>query len=74
MSMTAGGQDQPNIDSNNAKSIARRFLEQSYSLIMFKNAILEENTWLVKTDVGHRDEHIVCIKVDAYTGRILECL
>jgi hypothetical protein len=72
--MTAGGQNQLNIDSQHARSIARRFLEQSYSLIMFKNTILEENTWIVVTDVGHRDEHIICIKVDAYTGRILECL
>jgi len=74
MYKTAGDQNQMNIDSQHAKSIARRFLEQSFSLIIFKNAILEENTWNVITDVGHRDEHIVCTKVDAHTGRILECL
>jgi hypothetical protein len=61
------------LEPNGAKSIARRFLEQSYSLIIFKEAILEGNTWTVIIDVGYSDEHIVRIKVDDETGRIISC-
>jgi hypothetical protein len=59
------------IDGRRAKSIARKFLEHYNSLIIFKDAVLEEMIWTVIMDVGHADEHIIHVKVDAETGRIL---
>jgi len=59
------------IDGHRAKSIARKFLEHHHSLIIFKNAVLEEMVWTVIMDVGHADEHIIHVKVDAETGKIL---
>ena len=59
------------IDSRNAKSLARRFLERHHTLIIFKNAILEGKTWNVIMDVGYKDENIIHIKIDAETGKIL---
>ncbi|HEV2193867.1 MAG TPA: hypothetical protein VGR54_09655 [Nitrosopumilaceae archaeon] len=59
------------IDGRRAKSIARKFLEHYHSLIIFKDAILEEMIWTVIVDVGHADEHIIRVKIDAKTGKIL---
>jgi hypothetical protein len=59
------------IDGRRAKSIARKFLEHYHSLIIFKDAVLEEMIWTVIMDVGHADEHIIHVKVDAKTGKIL---
>ncbi|HWY33310.1 MAG TPA: hypothetical protein VNX68_01610 [Nitrosopumilaceae archaeon] len=59
------------IDGRRAKSIARKFLEHYHSLIIFKDAVLDEMIWTVIMDVGHADEHIIHVKVDAETGKIL---
>ena len=59
------------IDDRRAKSIARRFLEQHRSLIIFKNAILKEKIWTIVMDVGYKEEHIIHVYVDAQTGKIL---
>lgn len=58
------------IDGHHAKSIARRFLERYHSIIMFKDAILEEKIWTVIMDVGRAEELIIHVKVDAETGNI----
>jgi hypothetical protein len=72
--MIVENQNQIKIDLHHARSIVRKFLEQSHSLIIFNGAVLEGNTWTVTVDVGRRDEHIMHVKVDAKTGRILSCL
>jgi hypothetical protein len=59
------------VDGHCAKSIARKFLEQYHSLLISKDAVLEGMIWTVTMDVGHVNEHIMHVKVDAKTGRIL---
>ncbi len=54
-----------------AKEIARRFLQQIYSTVIFKEATLKENVWMVTMDVGLYSEHIARVRVDANTGRIV---
>jgi hypothetical protein len=59
------------IDAHSARSIARRFLEQHNSLIIFKDATLKGKIWTVIMDVGLQEEHIRHVNVDAETGNIM---
>lgn len=53
------------------KSIARAFLQQLYSTVIFKNAVLQGNVWTVTMDVGLVREKIIRVKIDATSGIIL---
>lgn len=59
------------IDIVKVRSIARAFLQQLYSTIIFKNAVLQGNIWTVTMDVGLVRERIIRVKIDASTGIIL---
>ena len=66
---SSGSQDA--LDIIKVKSIARAFLQQLYSTIIFKNAVLQGNVWTVTMDVGLVRERIIHVKIDASTGIIL---
>jgi len=63
--------DEIKIDNNNAIAIARKFLEQYHSSIIFKSADNDGNAWLVSMEVGLLDDDIITVAVDAKTGKIL---
>jgi hypothetical protein len=67
-------QDQVNVNLDNAKTIARKFLGQYFARIIFRGAFLKGNTWIVIMDVGRRDEYMVHVRIDACTGMTLEYL
>jgi uncharacterized membrane protein YkoI len=58
------------IDVNKAISIARKFLEQYHSSIIFKSAYNNKKTWMVSMEVGLLDD-IIEVAIDAKTGKIL---
>lgn len=59
------------IDVNKAVSIARKFLEQYHSSIIFKSAYNNKKTWMVSMAVGLLDDDIIEVAIDAKTGKIL---
>jgi len=63
--------DEIKIDNNKAIAIARKFLEQYHSSIIFKSADNDGNAWLVSMEVGLLDDDIITVAVDAKTGKIL---
>jgi hypothetical protein len=62
------------IDSKirNAIQIARKFLEQYNSPVVFKSASINNSICSIIMDVGLTHEKIVRVEVDTTTGRILE--
>jgi len=62
------------IDMLRARETTRKFLQQLHSTVIFKDAVLKKNVWEVTMDVGLIEEQLLHVKVDAYTGRILECV
>lgn len=69
--LTDSQSDEIKIDSNKAIAIARKFLEQYHSSIIFKSADNDGNAWLVSMEVGLLDDDIITVAVDAKTGKIL---
>ncbi|MGI0059401.1 MAG: hypothetical protein ACREBJ_06495 [Nitrosotalea sp.] len=63
--------DEIKIDSNKAIAIARKFLEQYHSSIIFKSAYNDGKTWTVSMEVGLLDDDIMEVAVDVRTGKIL---
>ncbi len=59
------------IDASKAVEIARKFLEQYHSSVVFKFVVLEGEVWMVVIDVGLAFEEIRQVAVDANTGKIL---
>ena len=59
------------IDVNKAVSIARKFLEQYHSSIIFKSAHNDKETWMVSMEVGLLDGDIIEVAIDEKTGKIL---
>ena len=55
-----------------AIQIARKFLEQYNSPVVFKSAIINNSICSIIMDVGLTREKIVRVKVDTTTGTILE--
>lgn len=68
--LTDSQSDGMRIDANKAISIARKFLEQYHSSIIFKSAYNDKKTWMVSMGVG-LDDFIIEVAIDAKTGRIL---
>ena len=59
------------LDLVKAKEIARGFLQQMHSTVIFEEAVLKGNVWTVTMDVGSIGKRVIHIKVDAYTGQVL---
>jgi hypothetical protein len=66
---SAGSKDA--IDILKVKNIARAFLQQLYSTVIFRHAVLQGNIWTVTMDVGLVREQIIRVKIDASSGIIL---
>ena len=66
---SAGSKDA--VDILKVKHIARAFLQQLYSTVIFKHAVLQGNIWTVTMDVGLVREQIIHVKIDASSGVIL---
>jgi uncharacterized membrane protein YkoI len=60
------------IDSNKAKEIAIRFLEQHYSVIETKQTDLQDDIWTVTVLLSSQNDQIRKIRVNAKTGRIID--
>lgn len=60
------------IDSNNAKEIATRFLEQHYSILEIKQTVLQDGIWIVTVSLSSFDDQIRKVRIDAKTGRIID--
>jgi hypothetical protein len=63
--------DRITIDTNKAVSIARKFLEQYHSPVIFKSARLEEEMWKISMEVGLLRYDIIEVVINANTGKIL---
>ena len=63
-----------NVDDKirNAIQIARKFLEQYNSPVVFKSAILHDTICKITMDIGLTHERIVQVSVDTTTGMISE--
>ncbi len=63
-----------NIDNKtrHAIQIARKFLEQYNSPVVFKSAMLIDNICKITMDIGLAHEKIVQVSVDITTGMISE--
>ena len=59
------------VDSIKAKEIAIRFLEQHYSIIEAKQAILQDDIWTVTVLLSPNDQ-IRKIRINAKTGTIID--
>ena len=59
------------IAENQAVTIARKFLIQYHSPVIFKSAYLNEKTWDISLEVGLLKDDIIVVRVDATTGKIL---
>ena len=60
------------IDSDKAKEIAIRFLEQHYSIIEIKQAVLQDDIWTVTVLLSSTNDQIRKVRIDAKTGRIID--
>lgn len=69
--LTDSQSDEIRIDSNKAVAIARKFLEQYHSSIIFKSAYNDKEIWTVSMEVGLLDDDIIEVAIDAKTGKIL---
>lgn len=59
------------IDSEKAKEIAIRYLEQHHSVIEATQAILKDDVWSVTVTTSSFGEQTRKIRIDANSGRIL---
>ncbi len=55
-----------------AIQIARKFLEQYNSPVVFRSAIIMETTCKISMEVGLGQERIVQVTIDTASGRIME--
>ena len=60
------------IDSDKAKEIAIRFLEQHHSVIETKQTDLQDDIWTVIVLLSASNDQIRKIRVNAKTGRIID--
>ena len=60
------------IDEYRAKEIAMAFLQQNYSIIRVKNAILEDGIWRVEVEVSSFGIHVKTVSINSETGAIIE--
>jgi hypothetical protein len=55
-----------------AKEIARKFLEQHFSIIV-AHAVLNGDEWVVTARVGFLPDQVKNVAIDANTGRVKSC-
>ncbi|HEV2193220.1 MAG TPA: hypothetical protein VGR54_06350 [Nitrosopumilaceae archaeon] len=60
------------IDSNSAKEIATRFLEQHHTIIEIEHTVLQDDIWTVIALLSSVGDNIRKIRIDAKTGRIID--
>jgi hypothetical protein len=60
-----------NISARKAIEKARKFLEQYHSTVTIKEVRLSGKTWNVIMEVGLVNQHILQVKVDSESGRML---
>jgi uncharacterized membrane protein YkoI len=60
------------IDSGEAKEIATRFLEQHYSVLEIKQAVLQDDSWTVTVSLSSFNDQVRKVRIDAKTGRIID--
>ncbi|HEV2193364.1 MAG TPA: PepSY domain-containing protein [Nitrosopumilaceae archaeon] len=60
------------LDSNKAKEIATRFLEQHYSVLEIKQTVLENDIWTVTVLLSSSNDQMRKIRIDAKTGKIID--
>lgn len=58
-------------DNRRSIEIARKFLEQHYSILNI-NAVLEGDVWHVTAIVGLSKNDVKKVRIDATTGKILD--
>jgi len=58
------------IDAEKAIELTRRFLGQYYTVIDAK-AVLDNNVWVVTTYLGFSNTQTKHVRIDAYSGKIL---
>lgn len=68
---SSNNSSQGSIDLAKARDVARGFLQQLHSTVIFKEGILKANVWTITMDVGLIGERLIRVKVDAYSGQIL---
>ena len=56
----------------NAIQIARKFLEQYNSPVVFRSAIVTDTTCKISMEVGLAQENVVQVSIDTASGRIIE--
>ncbi|MDE1829116.1 MAG: hypothetical protein KGI25_02220 [Thaumarchaeota archaeon] len=61
------------IDASRAVAIARKFLEQYHSPVIFKSSYYDNDLWVVAMEVGLLHEYIIIVKIDGKTGKIQGC-
>lgn len=59
------------IDANQAKEIARNFLQQHYSVVKVEKPVERDGVWIVKVTVSSPMGKEFEIKVNSKTGYIL---
>lgn len=59
------------IEPSKAIGIARRFLMQYHSPVIFKSVSLTNKIWMVSMEVGLLKEDIMAVRIDGETGKIL---
>ena len=60
------------IDSDKAKEIAIRFLEQHHSVIEVKQNVLQDDIWTIIVLISSSNDQIRKVRIDAKTGRIID--
>lgn len=60
------------IDSDKAKDLATRFLEQHYSVLEIKQTVLQDGIWTVTILLSSSNDEMRKVRIDAKTGRIID--
>ena len=59
------------VNESKAIVIARKFLEQYHSPVIFRSLISDGKNWRVSMEVGLLKEEIIEVLIDTQTGQIL---
>jgi hypothetical protein len=60
------------IDSNMAKEIMTRFIEQHHTIIEIEDAILNDDIWTVIALLSSPNDNIRKVRIDGNTGKIID--
>lgn len=63
-------QNRLTISESKATAIARKFLEQYHSPVIYKSSYIDKDSWVIAMEVGLLHEEIIIVKVDSETGKI----